>query len=164
MKPSDSSIGAESFVQNPVILKATHSGTTVIITVTDDGRGIDLAKVKTIAERKGLLSSPNPSPQECLNCLFVPGFSTATQAGELSGRGVGLDVVKGQVENLRGSVQVQTRQGKGTRFTLRIPSSLNILPLLLCQQYRENSPPAQVAIPSSEVLEIVELSALGSWI
>ena len=150
--------------QGKVILKATHSGTTVIITVTDDGRGIDLAKVKTIAERKGLLSSPNPSPQECLNCLFVPGFSTATQAGELSGRGVGLDVVKGQVENLRGSVQVQTRQGKGTRFTLRIPSSLNILPLLLCQQYRENSPPAQVAIPSSEVLEIVELSALGSWI
>ncbi len=144
--------------QGKVILKAVHSGTTVIITVTDDGRGIDLAKVKTIAQRKGLLSSPNPSPQECLNCLFMPGFSTATQAGELSGRGVGLDVVKGQVENLRGSVQVQTRAGKGTRFTLRVPSTLNILPLLLCQQYRDSAPPAQIAIPSGEVLEIVELS------
>lgn len=144
--------------QGKLSLKAEQSGTMVVITVTDDGRGIDLQKVGLLAKSKGLLKSDQPTGSEILNCLFAPGFSTVDRVGELSGRGVGLDVVKSQVEKLRGSVQVQTRQGQGTRFTLRVSSTLNILPLLLCQQERSWGSPVQMALPSSQVLELVELS------
>jgi len=144
--------------QGKLTLKAEQSGTMVVISVTDDGRGIDLQKVGLLAKSKGLLRSDKPTGSEILSCLFAPGFSTADQAGELSGRGVGLDVVKSQIEKLRGSIQVQTRQGKGTRFTLRVPSTLNILPLLLCQQELSSGSPVQMALPSSQVLELVELS------
>lgn len=144
--------------QGKLTLKAEQSGTMVVISVTDDGQGIDLQKVGLLAKSKGLLRSDQPTGSEILSCLFAPGFSTADRAGELSGRGVGLDVVKSQIEKLRGSIQVQTRQGKGTRFTLRVPSTLNILPLLLCQQERSSGSPVQMALPSSQVLELVELS------
>lgn len=154
--------------QGKIALSARQAGTSVIITVTDDGRGIDLDKIRAKAEKLGLLplstgkdsQKASLSPQKILNCLFIPGFSTADQVGELSGRGVGLDVVKTQLERLRGSVQIQTLAGKGTRFILMVPSTLNILPLLLCQQNRPWGTPAQVAIPSSQVLELVEMEAL----
>lgn len=143
--------------QGRILLGARQAGTSVMITITDDGRGIDLAKVQAKAQEMGLLPPGRATPAQVLSCLFTPGFSTATTVGELSGRGVGLDVVKTQLDQLRGSVQVQTQVGKGTRFILVVPSSLNILPLLLCQQQRPWGAPALVAIPSSQVLELVEL-------
>jgi len=150
--------------QGTITLAAQQAGTSIIISVTDDGQGIDVDQVQAKAQRLGLLPAGSNSLSQILQCLFSPGFSTAAQVGELSGRGVGMDVVKTQIEHLRGSVDIQTRRGQGTCFSLRVPSTLNILPLLLCQQNRPWGPPAVVAIPSSQVLEIVELdsSTLGA--
>ncbi len=146
-------------VAGQIALSASQRGTRVSISVTDDGRGIDLRRVQQRAQALGLLPSnatPNSSTK-LLEVLFMPGFSTASQVGELSGRGVGLDVVKSQLVRLRGSVQVRTVKGRGTRFVLSVPLTLNILPLLLCQSQRDQGPPTLIAVPSINVLEIVDL-------
>lgn len=137
-------------------LAASHQGTKVVITVEDDGRGIDFEKVQRRAEHMGLLSGENVTTQQLLQCLFAPGFSTTTQVSELSGRGVGLDVVKAQVENLRGAIQVNSSPGQGTQFKLTIPLTLNIMPLLVCQRLLPQGNPITLAIPSSHISEIVD--------
>ena len=158
-EPPQERIARGKSSQGRVILAAQQSGTTALITLTDDGRGINLEKVKAQAQAQGLLPPGQPTKAQILNCLFMPGFSTAEKVGELSGRGVGLDVVKSQLEKLRGSVQITTQLGKGSRFSLRVPSSLNILPLLLCRFQHGQGLVSHLAIPSSQVLELVELTA-----
>ncbi|MEB3212641.1 MAG: hybrid sensor histidine kinase/response regulator [Leptolyngbyaceae bacterium] len=136
-------------------LSALHQGTQVVITVQDDGRGIDFEKVQQRAEDMGVLSGDRPTPQQLLQCLFTPGFSTKTLVSELSGRGVGLDVVKAQVENLRGTIQVYSTPGQGTQFKLTIPLTLNIMPLLVCQRLLPSGNYLTLAIPSSHISEII---------
>lgn len=109
-------------------LSATHAGGEVLITVSDDGAGIDLDKLRAVGVARGLLApDADPGEAELLQLLFLPGFSTASGVSDLSGRGVGLDVVSTALGSLRGSVDVVTRRGEGTAWRLRIPLTLAII-------------------------------------
>lgn len=113
-------------------LKAVQRGNTVAIEVSDDGRGIDLDKVYRTALSKGLAEKGKTySRQELLNFLFSPGFSTADYVTEVSGRGVGLDVVSKNLARLNGMVDIETETGKGTMFTITLPITLVIMKALI---------------------------------
>ena len=106
-------------------LSAVHKGPRVEIEVRDDGRGIDVARVRDVALQRGLIEEKHElSDEEILNLLFEPGFSTREQATQVSGRGVGLDVVKQRVERLGGTVALESVLGEGTRFRLGVPVSV----------------------------------------
>ncbi|QJR20825.1 Signal transduction histidine kinase CheA [Brevinematales bacterium NS] len=113
-----------------ILIRAFHEGEHVYIEVSDDGRGIDVDRVKQKAIEKGLISAStaeNLSPKEALALIFLPGFSTAEQVTELSGRGVGMDVVKKKIEQLGGSVSIYTAKDKGTRIQVKLPLTLAII-------------------------------------
>ncbi|MGL5035663.1 MAG: ATP-binding protein, partial [Microcystaceae cyanobacterium] len=141
--------------QGTLTLKAETQGNQVLITVADDGRGINLEKIRQKALALGILSEKEAKtnqPDRILDCLFAPGFSTATQVSDLSGRGLGLDIVKHLIESLRGTIKLETEAGKGSRFIIRIPLSLNILPLLLVRSQQR-----VIAFPSQSILRILPL-------
>lgn len=135
-------------------LGARTEGSEVVITIADDGRGINLESVYRKALERGVLGngvSMSQLPREMLlNLIFEPSFSTADAVSDISGRGVGMDVVRTQVQQLRGSVEVDTVPSKGTTFTIRLPLSLNLLSVLLCQIGQQ-----LVAIPSDTVLDVL---------
>ncbi len=111
-----------------VKLDAFHQGGTVMIEITDDGKGIDASKVFAKAVEKGIVSASDNLPeQEIFKLLFEPGFSTAETVSDVSGRGVGMDVVKRNITNLGGSVDVYSELGKGSTFSIRLPLTLAIL-------------------------------------
>jgi two-component system chemotaxis sensor kinase CheA len=119
-------------------LDAVHSGGNILITITDDGKGIDAARVKAKAIEKGLLQpSDNPTEKEILNLIFSPGFSTAQKITNVSGRGVGMDVVKKNIESLRGSVDIESTPGKGCKLSIRLPLTLAIIDGLQVRVGRE---------------------------
>ncbi|MBD2308265.1 response regulator [Chroococcidiopsis sp. FACHB-1243] len=135
-------------------LIAVTEGNQLIITLADDGRGIDLTAVRQRAEALGLCDSTAVlSSEQILEFLFRSGFSTSTTVTTLSGRGLGLDIVRLQVERLRGTIGVETTAGQGTKFSISIPMSLNILPLLLCKCQQQT-----LAFPASQVKEVIVLS------
>lgn len=137
-----------------VTLSAHQSGGQVIIAIKDDGRGIDRARVRAKAESTGLIAPGQPlTDQELMLLIFEPGFSTAAQITSLSGRGVGMDVVKKTVETLRGIIDVKSEPGKGSEISLRIPLTLAIIDGLLIRVGSGN-----YVIPLSAVEECVELS------
>ena len=108
-------------------LSAYHAGGTVIVEIKDDGNGLDRSKIIKKAISKGLIESgQNMSDREVFNLLFEPGFSTADKVTDVSGRGVGLDVVKKKIEALRGRVDIYSEEGKGSTFTLRLPLTMAI--------------------------------------
>jgi two-component system, chemotaxis family, sensor kinase CheA len=119
--------------QGTVRLDAYHQGNHVIVEVSDDGRGIDAQRVKAKAIERGLLAQDagRLSEAEILQFIFKPGFSTAETITEVSGRGVGLDVVQTVLQRLKGTVQVETRPGQGTKFRLQLPLTLAIIKALL---------------------------------
>jgi two-component system chemotaxis sensor kinase CheA len=113
-------------------LTAYNSGNYVFICISDDGNGIDVEKVKQKAIDKGILKpTDNPTIQEVNDLIFLPGFSTAQSLTSVSGRGVGMDVVKKRITELRGEVLVSSDPGIGTTFTLKIQQSLSIIDTLL---------------------------------
>ncbi|RKG59698.1 hybrid sensor histidine kinase/response regulator [Corallococcus sp. AB011P] len=115
-------------------IRVRVDGDMLHIEVEDDGRGMDTERLKQVAINKRLLSPVQAaalSEREAIELIFRPGFSTREQVSELSGRGVGMDVVKRKVETLGGSVGVQSRQGRGTTITLRLPQSLALMKVLL---------------------------------
>jgi two-component system chemotaxis sensor kinase CheA len=117
-----------------VVLSARHEGNNVVIEVKDDGRGIDRATVLKKAIEKGLISeaqAENLSDEKVYEFLFLPGFSTRSNATELSGRGVGMDVVKNVVESLNGTVKIESVKDRGTTVTIRLPLTLAIIQALL---------------------------------
>jgi two-component system chemotaxis sensor kinase CheA len=117
-----------------LILSARHEGNNVVIEVEDDGRGIDKEKIIRKAIEKGFIDESKAatfSDQEILNFLFVPGFSTKEKVSEVSGRGVGMDVVKNVVESLNGSISIESEKDKGTKVTIRLPLTLAIIQALL---------------------------------
>lgn len=117
-----------------VRLQAHHEESYIVIAVEDDGRGIDTEKVKATAVAKGIVSAEYAShmgEREALNLIFASGLSTAEQVTELSGRGVGMDIVRTNIEKLGGSVSLSTQRGSGSRFTIKLPVTLAILPALL---------------------------------
>ena len=112
--------------------KATNSGTSVQLIVEDDGAGIDKEIVRNKAIEKGLISKDNQlTDEEILNLLLLPGFSTSNEISDISGRGVGMDVVKSKVDDLRGEIFINSEKGKGTKFTIRLPLTLSIIDGLL---------------------------------
>lgn len=117
-----------------VRLAAEHVENAIVITVEDDGRGIDPQRVRARAVERGMLSAEAAarlSDSEAVDLIFAPGFSTAAAVTDVSGRGVGMDIVRANVERLGGSVEVSTRPGEGTRFLLRLPLTLAIVQTLL---------------------------------
>jgi two-component system, chemotaxis family, sensor histidine kinase and response regulator WspE len=115
-------------------LEARHRAGMLIVTVADDGRGVDLDAVRAAVVRKKLTTAEvaaTLSPQETLDFLFLPGFSLKTEVSEISGRGVGLDVVQSMLKALRGTVRIQTQPGKGTTFELHLPVTLSVVRALL---------------------------------
>jgi two-component system chemotaxis sensor kinase CheA len=136
-----------------ITLSARQAGGEVIISITDDGRGIDRERVRAKAESNGLLAPGQiVSDQELLQQIFQPGFSTATNVTSLSGRGVGMDVVKKTIESLRGAIDVSSRPGLGATVALRIPLTLAIIDGLLVRVAK-----GRYVIPLSAVEECIEL-------
>ena len=137
-----------------VRLAAHQAGGEVVITIRDDGRGINRARVRAKAEANGLIQPDQVlSDHELLQMIFAPGFSTAATVTNLSGRGVGMDVVKRTIEGLRGSIDVQSTEGEGSLIALRIPLTLAIIDGLLVRVGT-----GRYVIPLTAVEECIELS------
>jgi len=114
--------------EGTVTLRAEHRGGRIVIEVSDDGRGIDRARVRAKAVEKGLIApSASLSDEEVDNLIFLPGFSTANQVSNISGRGVGLDVVRRNIVDLGGRIVIGSTAGKGSRFSLTLPLTLAVL-------------------------------------
>ncbi len=119
-------------IEGRIRLSALHQSGHVVIAVSDDGRGLDQARILRKAVERGLVKEQAQlSPAEILDLIFEPGFSTSEQVTAISGRGVGMDVVKQEIEKLRGRVEVRSEPGKGTTFLLRVPLTLAIIDALV---------------------------------
>ena len=137
-----------------LVLAARHSGAEVVITVSDDGRGIDRDRVRAKAEQNGLIQpGATLTDADLLQLIFAPGFSTAAQVTNLSGRGVGMDVVKRTIESLRGAIDITSIPGQGSQVSLRIPLTLAIIDGLLVRVGN-----GRYVVPLAAVEECVELS------
>lgn len=118
--------------QGQIKLRAYYSGSNVNIDVEDDGKGVDTDKVVQKAIEKGLIPPDTVVPKnEALKYIFMPGFSTAEKVTDVSGRGVGMDVLKRKIADVRGDIEIKSEQGKGTRITLKLPITLSIIDGLL---------------------------------
>jgi two-component system chemotaxis sensor kinase CheA len=135
-------------------LSARHSGANVLIGVTDDGRGIDADAVRARAVQNGLAAADAQLTQaEVFSFILLPGFSTAKQVTDVSGRGVGMDVVNQRVEALRGRIDIASKFGSGTSVTLRLPLTMAIIDGLLVRVGRDF-----FVLPLANTLECVELT------
>lgn len=136
-------------------LSAVHAGSSVVVSIADDGRGLDAAAIRARAVDKQLIApDAQLSNREIFNLIFLPGFSTARQVTAVSGRGVGMDVVRRQIETLRGSVSVASELGRGATISLTLPLTLAIIDGLLVEVED-----GQFILPMSSVTENVELHA-----
>jgi two-component system chemotaxis sensor kinase CheA len=140
-----------------IILKAYHEAGQVIIEIVDDGRGLNTEKIVEKALAKGLISpdhAKNMSDKEKANLIFLPGLSTAEQVTDVSGRGVGMDVVKSNLDQLGGQVDIETARGRGTTIRIKLPLTLAIIPSLLV-----SVGPERYAIPQVNVDELLRVPA-----
>ncbi|GAB4301825.1 MAG: chemotaxis protein CheA [Desulfuromonadia bacterium] len=132
IEPPEERVASGKPPRGTILLGAEHSGDSVIITIRDDGRGLDREKIRKKGVEKGLIPEGVDLPdREIFAQIFAPGFSTADQVTNVSGRGVGMDVVKRGIEALRGTIRVESQHGKGTTITLKIPLTLAIIDSLL---------------------------------
>jgi two-component system, chemotaxis family, sensor kinase CheA len=152
IEPAEERVRAGKRAQGTLRLSAYHQGNQVVIEVSDDGHGIDADMVRQRALSQGLVSAEQAArltEAEALELIFRPGFSTAAEITELSGRGVGLDVVQSVLGRLKGTVQIDTEAGRGTTFRLRLPLTLAIIRALLFRVEQR-----LYAIPLNAVAEI----------
>ncbi len=152
IEPADERLTANKAARGTVYLKAYHQGTQVVIEVRDDGRGIDAAHVRQQAVKQGVIKAEEAArltDQEALNLIFESGFSTAAEVTEVSGRGVGMDVVRSVLDKLKGTVHMSTQKTRGTTFQLRAPLTLASIQTLL---FRVGG--RLFAVPLSSVVEI----------
>lgn len=141
--------------QGVVKLNAFHRGNRIVIEVVDDGKGLDLERILNKALSKGIISEAEAegmTPQQIMALIWRPGFSTAEQVTEVSGRGMGMDIVMSKIESLNGVVDVQSEKGKGCTFSIKLPLTMAILPSLLSVIDGE-----VYAIPVESVTEIVRV-------
>ncbi len=137
-------------------LRAFHEGGQINIEISDDGAGIDPARLRTKATQRGLISADQASrmsDHEVLRLVFLPGFSTAEKISNISGRGVGMDVVKTNIEKIGGQVDIQSKMGEGTTLKIKIPLTLAIIPALMVA----GGDGERYAIPQVSLLELVRL-------
>ncbi len=156
IEPPEERIAAGKPETGTVELKAYNEGNHIVIQINDDGRGLDPDKLKQKALEKGIVTEKevdNMSDKEAYALIFKPGFSTAAQVTNVSGRGVGMDVVKTNIEKLNGIIEIDSELGKGTSIKLKIPLTLAIIQALLVGVQEEN-----YAIPLASVLETVRIS------
>ncbi len=138
-----------------ILLSARHAGTEVLITITDDGCGLSRERIRTSAIERGLIQTDaTVTDSELFQILFMPGFSTAAQVTSMSGRGVGMDVVKRTIEGLRGKIDLASTAGSGTETTLRLPLTMAIIDGLMVRVGK-----GRYVMPLGTVEECVELSA-----
>jgi chemosensory pili system protein ChpA (sensor histidine kinase/response regulator) len=136
-------------------LRAFHEGTQIVIQVSDDGAGMDLDQLRQAAVQSGLYTEAEAvqlSPAGLYNLIFLPGFTTAQTVTEISGRGVGMDIVRSAVDRMRGTTAIETAAGCGTTFTIRLPMTLAIMRVLLVQTNGE-----MLALPLSVVTQILRV-------
>jgi len=154
IEPVEKRIAAGKPEAGRVRLAAGYAEDRVIIIVEDDGRGIDPRRVRESAIRKGIITEESAallSEEETIDLLFRPGFSTAVEADDVSGRGVGLDIVRSNIEKLGGTVRVRTRPGEGTTFSVSVPLTLAVFRALLVAASGQ-----RFAIPLSGVVEVAQ--------
>lgn len=134
-------------------IEALNQGTQVTIRVSDDGRGIDVEKVRRLAIERGLVAENKElTDEQVYDLIFTPGFSTADSLTDVSGRGVGMDVVREAVQRLKGTIRVESRSGEGSTFTIHLPTTLAVTRALLVQSHGQT-----FAIPMQSVQQILRL-------
>ena len=151
----DDRVAAGKPLEGCLKLRAFHEGGQVNIEIIDDGRGIDVERLKQKAVESGQISTDRAMPlseREALNLVFLPGLSTAHKVTNVSGRGVGMDVVKTNIEKIGGAVDMQSVKGEGTTLKIKIPLTLAIIPALIATSGEE-----RFAIPQVSLLELVRL-------
>jgi two-component system, chemotaxis family, sensor kinase CheA len=156
IEPADERLTAGKAARGTVYLNAYHQGTQVVIEVRDDGRGIDPVELRARALGKGILKPEEArrlTDQETLNLIFESGFSTASEVTEVSGRGIGMDVVRTVLDRLKGTVHISSQKGKGTTIQLRAPLTLASIQTLL---FRVGG--RLFAVPLSSVVEITRIT------
>ncbi len=147
-------LAASKPLQGRIMLSARHAGTEVLITIADDGRGLNRERIRARAIERSLISADAVvSDSELFQVLFLPGFSTAVQVTSMSGRGVGMDVVKRTIEGLRGKIDLASTGGSGTEITLRLPLTTAIIDGLMVRVGQ-----GRYVMPLGTVEECVELS------
>ena len=155
IESEDVRLAAGKAPKGKVTLRAFHKGNSVAIEIEDDGKGIDPDKMREVAIRKGVIT-PEEAAQlddrEAMELIFAPGFSSAEKITDISGRGVGMDVVRTNIKNLKGSVNTYSEVGKGTRFTLSLPLTLAIIDALMV-----NVSGQMYAIPLDAVSETTKI-------
>lgn len=130
-------------------LNAYQQGNSIVISIKDDGKGLNLNTIRNKAIEKGLISNDTQlTDRETMNLIFLPGFSTAKEVTGISGRGVGMDVVRKNISNLRGTIEIESKEGQGTIFILKLPLTLAIIQSLIIKLAETN-----FAIPLSSVIE-----------
>jgi len=157
IEPSDVRVAAGKAAEGRLLLRAYHEGGQVNIEIIDDGGGVNAERVKAKALERGLISADQAarmSEHEIVNLIFLPGFSTAAKVSNISGRGVGMDVVKTNIEKIGGTVDVQSRAGQGATIKLKIPLTLAIIPALIVTCGGD-----RFAIPQVSLQELVGLDS-----
>jgi two-component system chemotaxis sensor kinase CheA len=141
--------------EGTVTLDAFHRGNSIFIQVTDDGKGLDPDKILRKALEKGLVTEADAekmSPHQIFQLIWEPGLSTAEKVTEVSGRGMGMDIVKSKIEDINGTVDLDSTPGQGTRLTIKLPLTLAILPSLMVEVESDI-----FALPMESVVEIVRV-------
>ena len=147
-----------------VLLKASNEGNMIVIEIKDDGAGIDVEKVKRKAIEKGLIHPDKVlSDQDAYQLIMQPGFSTADKISNISGRGVGLDVVKTMIQNLKGTISVNSAKGKGTSFIIKLPLTLAIIQGLLVRVGREVYSIPIANVIESQCINIKEINHIDNY-
>jgi two-component system, chemotaxis family, sensor kinase CheA len=157
IEPPDVRIARGKPAEGVVRLRACHEGSHVIVEVHDDGAGMSIEKIRQKAVERQLVPAQRAeqmNEREILQLIFLPGFSTAAAVTSVSGRGVGMDVVRTNVEKIGGKVEVESHAGQGTVLRLRIPLTLAIIPALIVRSSGQN-----FALPQAALTELVHLSA-----
>ena len=155
IEPPDVRLAAGKDPEGTLRLRAVQEGSHVVIEVSDDGAGIGVEKVRQKAIEKGLITAERAAylaERELLQLVFLPGFSTAAAVTNVSGRGVGMDVVRTNVEKIGGKVEIDSRAGKGTTLRLRIPLTLAIIPALIVHSVQQS-----FALPQGALSELVHV-------